>query len=102
MTRQIRKAFQSRDRQCKCKCKSYTSWDRYRVQRNLVVSLARKAKINYITTIIFSHPSRDTYFLIHVHNGTRKLRASIWGKLRHCQTAKTCSSYKRNFSNRRK
>ena len=27
---------------------------------------------------------------------------SIWGKLRHCQTAKTCSTYMRSFSHRRK
>ena len=49
-----RKAVQKRDRLLKTysKYKSPTSWDRYRVQRNLVVSrlsLVRKAKINYNT-----------------------------------------------------
>ena len=39
--------------------------------------------------------------LIHVHNYT-KINALIWGKLRHCQTAKTCSTYMRSFSHRRK
>ena len=33
---------------------------------------------------------------------TRTSRASIWGKLRHCQKAKTCSTYMRHFSHRRK
>ena len=42
---QIRKAVRKRD----SKYKSPTSWDRYLVQRNLVVSLVRKAKINYNT-----------------------------------------------------
>ena len=48
MTGQIRKAVQKLDRLLKTysKYKSPTSWDRYRVQRNLVVSLVRKAKIN--------------------------------------------------------
>ena len=48
---QIRKAVRTRDRLLKTysKCKSPTSWDRYRVQRNLVVSLVRKAKTNYYT-----------------------------------------------------
>ena len=51
MTGQIRKAVRKRDRLLKThsKYKSPTSWDRYRVQRNLVVSLVRKAKINYNT-----------------------------------------------------
>ena len=46
MTGQIRKAVRKRDRLLKTysKCKSPTSWDRYRVQRNLVV---RKARINF-------------------------------------------------------
>ena len=39
--------------------------------------------------------------LIHVHNYT-KINALIWAKLRHCQTAKTCSTYMRSFSHRRK
>ena len=50
---QIRKAVQKRDRLLKTYSKSVnhrpTSWDCYRVQRNLVVSLVRKAKINYNT-----------------------------------------------------
>ena len=51
MTGQIRKAVRKRDRLLKTysKYKSPTSWDRYRVQRNLVVSLVRKAKIYYNT-----------------------------------------------------
>ena len=51
LTGQIRKAVQKRDRLLKTysKYKSPTSWDRYSVQRNLVVSLVRKAKINYNT-----------------------------------------------------
>ena len=53
MTGQIRKAVQKRDRLLKTYSKSVnhrpTSWDCYRVQRNLVVSLVRKAKINYNT-----------------------------------------------------
>ena len=51
MTGQIPKAVQKRDRLLKTYSKSVnhrpTSWDSYRVQRNLVVSLVRKAKINY-------------------------------------------------------
>ena len=53
MTGQIPKAVQKRDRLLKTYSKSVnhrpTSWDCYRVQRNLVVSLVRKAKFNYNT-----------------------------------------------------
>ena len=51
MTGQIRKAVRKRDRLLKTysKYKSPTPWDRYRVQRNLVVTPVRKAKINYNT-----------------------------------------------------
>ena len=51
MTGHICKAVQKRDRLLKTysKYKSPTSWHRYSVQRNLVVSLVRKAKINYNT-----------------------------------------------------
>ena len=53
MTGQIPKAVQKRDRLLKTYSKSVnhrpTSWDCYHVQRNLVVSLVRKAKINYNT-----------------------------------------------------
>ena len=51
MTGQIRKAVRKHDRFLKTysKYKSPTSWDGYRVQRNLVVSLVRKAKIKYNT-----------------------------------------------------
>ena len=49
MTVQIRKAVRKRDRLLTAYSKCTTSWDRYRVQRNLVVSLVRKAKINYNT-----------------------------------------------------
>ena len=49
MTGQIRQGIRKRDRLLKIysKRKSPVSLDRYRVQRNLVVCLVRKAKINY-------------------------------------------------------
>ena len=49
MTGQIRRSIRKRDRLLKTysKRKLLVSWDRYRVQRNLVVCLVRKAKINY-------------------------------------------------------
>ena len=49
MTGQIRQSIRKRDRLLKIysKRKSLLSWGRYRVQRNLVVCLVRKAKINY-------------------------------------------------------
>ena len=49
MTGQIRQGIRKRDRLLKIysKRKSPVSWDRYRVQRNLVVCLVWKAKINY-------------------------------------------------------
>ena len=50
-----------RDRRLKTysKRKSTTSWDRYRVWRNLVDSLVRKAKINYNTktNLAFGDPA---------------------------------------------
>ena len=49
MTNEIRRAIRRRDRLLKAhsRCKSNGSWERYRVQRNLVVSLIRIAKIDY-------------------------------------------------------
>ena len=49
MTGQIRQGIRKRDRLLKIysKRKSPVSLDRYRVQRNLVVCLVRKTKINY-------------------------------------------------------
>ena len=49
MTGQIRLASRKRDRLLKIypRFKLSVSWDRYRVQRNLVVSFNRKTKINY-------------------------------------------------------
>ena len=52
MTGQIRQAIRKRERDCLLKTYPNVipaSWDRYRVQRNLVVSFVRKAKINYNT-----------------------------------------------------
>ena len=60
MTCQIRTAVRKRDRLLKTysKCKSPTSWDRYRVQRNLVVSLVRKATIcRFLLKRILGHRS---------------------------------------------
>ena len=49
MTGQIRQSIRKRDRLLKIysKRKSLISWDRYRVQRNLVVCPVRKANIIY-------------------------------------------------------
>ena len=49
MTGQIRQSIRKHDRLLKIysKHKSLLSWDRYRVQRNLVVCLVRKAKFIY-------------------------------------------------------
>ena len=49
MTGQIHRSICKHDRLLKIysKRKSLVSWDHYRVQRNLVVCLLRKVKINY-------------------------------------------------------
>ena len=62
MTGQIRQSIRKRHRLLKIhsKCKSPVSWDRYRVQRNLVVCLVRKAKIHCKLLAILQHlPKTD-------------------------------------------